>query len=215
MDRPMRGVPLANAPRVRHLRAADQGPLDWMVPFIPPVLRVNRETRAEIRRKVAQMLSKEMLTSLVLALRPHWRSLAGYAVAISIWIRGLVYVHEHAAEFAGAYVIFCGFAALGYHLVFGREGHAGGMSAYSVFNRGTQRMLGSLSAEQFENEIRHRPVGHEELQPQRGAGAARDVEDQEEVYDEDDPDLIAALNLSLQEKKRTERRTRRTSRRKC
>ena len=146
----MRGVPLANAPRVRHLRAADQGPLDWMVPFIPPVLRVNRETRAEIRRKVAQMLSKEMLTSLVLALGPHWRSLAGYAVAISIWIRGLVYVHEHAAEFAGAYVIFCGFAALGYHLVFGREGHAGGMSAYSVFNRGTQRMLGSLSAEQFE-----------------------------------------------------------------
>ena len=150
MNRPVRDIPLANAPRVRHLRAAEQGPLDWMVPFIPPVLRVNRETRAEIRRKAAQILSRETLTRLVLALKPHWRLLVRCTVAAAVCIRGLVYVHDNAPEFAGAYVILFGFAALGYHLVFGREEHAGGMSAYSVFNRGTQRMLGSLSAEQFE-----------------------------------------------------------------
>lgn len=146
----MRGVPLANAPRVRRVRAADQGPLDWLVPFIPPVLRVNRETRAEIRRKVAHLLSKEALESVALALRPHWRSLVFYSLITAIWIGGLVYIHHNEPEFAVAYVILSGFAVLGYHLLVGGEGRAGGMSAYSVFNRGTQRMLGSLSAEQFE-----------------------------------------------------------------
>ncbi|KAL3661319.1 hypothetical protein V7S43_013524 [Phytophthora oleae] len=210
MDRPVRGVP----PRVPRMRAADQGPLDWLVPFIPPVLRVNRETRAEIRRKVAQLLSKETLESVALALRPHWRSLTFYAFATAIWLGGLSYIHSNEPEFAVAYVILSGFAALGYHLLAGGERRAGGISAYSVFNRGAQRMLGSLSAEQFENEIRHRQPGYEDAPNPRHDRQAEGFDAHDEVYHEDDPDLMAALKLSLQEKKREARRTRRTSRRK-
>ncbi|KAG3115552.1 hypothetical protein PI124_g1999 [Phytophthora idaei] len=202
MDRPM----------LRRIRAADQGPLDWLVPFVPPVLRVNRDTRAKVRRKVAQLLSKETLESIALALRPHWRSLAFYSLATSIWIGGLVYIHDNEPEFAVAYVILSGFAVLGYHLLLGGERRADGMSAYSVFNRGARRMLGSLSAEQFENEIRHRQPGHEDAPNPHGAAQALDHHD--EVYDEDDPALMAALKISLQEKKREARRARRTSRRK-
>lgn len=61
-----------------------------------------------------------------------------------------MYIHQNEPEFAVAYVILSGFAALCYHLLVGGEERASGMSAYSVFNRGAQRMLGSLSAEQFE-----------------------------------------------------------------
>ncbi|OWY94950.1 hypothetical protein PHMEG_00035183 [Phytophthora megakarya] len=195
-----------DAQRVRRMRAADQGPFDWLVPFIPPVLRVNRETRAEIRRKVAQLLSTEALEQAAQALRPHWQSLVFYSLVASVWIGGLVYIHHNEAEFAVAYVILSGFAVLLYHVLVGSDGRAGGMSAYSVFNRGAQRMLGSLSAEQFENEIRHRQPGHEEP-------VDRDV-GHDEVYDEDDPEVLEALRLSLQEKKREARRVRRTTRRK-
>ncbi|KAG7391562.1 hypothetical protein PHYPSEUDO_004632 [Phytophthora pseudosyringae] len=208
----MRGVPLANAPRVR---AADQGPLDWLVPFIPPVLRVNRETRAEIRRKMAQLLAKETLESVAVALRPHWSSLAFYSLVTAVWIGGLVYIHNNEPEFAVAYVILSGFAVLGYHVLVGGEGRADGMSAYSIFNRGAQRMLGSLSAEQFENEIRHRQPGYEDApEPRRLGEAAQEVNAYDDVHDEDNPEIMAALKLSLQEKKRDARRARRTSCRK-
>ncbi|KAE9010189.1 hypothetical protein PF005_g11430 [Phytophthora fragariae] len=208
----MRGAPLegmANAPRIRRVRAADQGPLDWIVPFIPPVLRVNRETRAQIRRKLEELLSKEALQKAVLALRPHWRSLVFYSLGIAIWVRFLVYIHHNEPEFAVAYVVLSGFAALGCHLLIGGEERADGISAYSVFNRGAQRMLGSLSAEQFENEIRHRQPGHEDAPSPR-----RDDRAHDDVYDEDDAELMEAMRLSLQEKKREARRARRTGRRK-
>ncbi|EEY65125.1 uncharacterized protein PITG_16319 [Phytophthora infestans T30-4] len=205
MDRPM----------PRRLRAADQGPLDWLVPFIPPVLRVNRDTRAKIRRKVEQLLSKETLESMALTLRPHWRSIAFYSFVVSVWIGGLVFINHNEPEFAVAYVILSGFAVLGYHLLFGGERRADGISAYSVFNRGAQRMLGSLSAEQFENEIRHRQPGYEDVpNPRRRYQAAQDPDQLDEVYDEGDPEMMEALKLSLQEKKREARRARRTSRKK-
>ncbi|CAH0490035.1 unnamed protein product [Peronospora farinosa] len=205
---------MANAPRMRRVRATDQGPLDWLVPFIPPVLRVNRETRAEICRKVANLLSKETMESIVLALRPHWRSLAVFLLGTAIWMKGLVYIHYNETEFAVAYVILSGFVVLGYHLLVGGEGYTGDMSAYSVFNRGAQRMLGSLSAEQFENEIRHRQVEHEDIPRPEALLAAHDLGVHDEVENEDDPDLIMALELSLQEMKREDRQNRRTTRRK-
>ncbi|ETP37776.1 hypothetical protein F442_14374 [Phytophthora nicotianae P10297] len=209
------GLVKMDRPMPRRMRAADQGPLDWLVPFIPPVLRVNRDTRAKIRRKVEQLLSKETLESVALALRPHWRSLASYSLVTSVWIGGLMYIHDNEPEFAAAYVILSGFAVLCYHLLVGGESRAEGMSAYSVFNRGAQRMLGSLSAEQFENEIRHRQPGYEDAPiPRRPGGAAQALDHHDEVYDEDDPELLEALKLSLQEKKREARRARRTSRRK-
>ncbi|KAF1774104.1 putative domain SAYSvFN [Phytophthora cactorum] len=163
--------------------AADQGPLDWLVPFVPPVLRVNRDTRAKVRRKRRACPP------------PHWRSLAFYSLATSIWIGGLVYIHDNEPEFAVAYVILSGFAVLGYHLLLGGERRADGMSAYSVFNRGARRMLGSLSAEQFENEIRHRQPGHEDAPNPRGAAQALDHHD--EVYDEDDPYVVLRVCAHL------------------
>jgi hypothetical protein len=47
---------------------------------------------------------------------------------------------------------------------------AGDMSAWSVFNEGFEGLLGTLRAEQFDNEIRHRdvdaqPVGQEPVDP--------------------------------------------------
>lgn len=151
-----------NRPTPHRNSAADQGPLDWLVPFIPPVFRVNRETRAEIRRKVAQLMSKETLERVVLALRPHWRILALSLFVVAVWTKGLIYIHEHDPEFAVAYIIISGFALLAYHLMVEGEERASGISAYSVFNHGAQRMLGSLSAEQFENEIRHRQRTYED-----------------------------------------------------
>ncbi|CAH0478113.1 unnamed protein product [Peronospora belbahrii] len=205
---------MANAPRVRRVQAVDQGPLEWLVPFIPPFLRVNCDTRAEICRKAANLLSKEAIESIVLALRPYWRSLVCYLLLTLVWTGLLVYIHHNEPEFAVAYVILSGFSALRYHLLNGVEGRViDDMSAYSVFNRGAERMLGSLSAEQFENEIRHRHVGHEDASRQVWL-VAQDLIDRDEDYDEDDPDLIVALKVSLQEKKREARRSRRTTCRK-
>ncbi|CAI5737909.1 unnamed protein product [Peronospora destructor] len=197
---------MANAPCVRRVRTADQGPLDWLVPFVPPVLRVNRETCAEVCRKVANLLSKETMESIVLALGPHWRSLAGFLLGTAIWIQILVYIHCNETEFAVAYIVLSGFVVLGYHLLVGGEGHTGDMSAYSVFNHGAQRMLGSLSAEQFENEIRHRQVEHEDVARPEALLVAQDLGGHDEVDDE--------VILSLQEMKREARRDRRTTRRK-
>lgn len=39
----------------------------------------------------------------------------------------------------------------------GKAKSAGGISAYSVFNVGAQRIAGSMDAESFENELRHAP----------------------------------------------------------
>lgn len=58
------------------------------------------------------------------------------------------------AEFATVFVLLSAIFAL---FAFGLGvGDKGELSAYSVFNRGCQAMLGSLNAEQFEAELRHR-----------------------------------------------------------
>ncbi|POM74519.1 Hypothetical protein PHPALM_8525 [Phytophthora palmivora] len=56
-------------------------------------------TRAEIRRKVAQLLSKEALED----------------------VARLIYIHHNEPEFAVAYVILSGFVVLGYHLLIGED----------------------------------------------------------------------------------------------
>lgn len=142
-------------PLARPQRREEPGPLDWLVPFIPPVLRVNRETRAALRRQLEAVLTVEALAAAARSatdtLRAHWRPVARYAVASALWLRALYWINQHAGEFTAAFVILSGFAALGLHLLAPGEGAVGdGLSAYSVFNRGGQRMLGSLSAEQFE-----------------------------------------------------------------
>ncbi|TDH67124.1 hypothetical protein CCR75_005339 [Bremia lactucae] len=188
---------------------AEQGPLDWLVPFIPPVLRVNCETRAKIKCKVAHLVSKETVRSIGFEILACWRYLAVFSVIFSVWMAGLFYIYDNEREFAMAYIITSGFALIGCHLLIGDEGRSSGISAYSVFNRGTLRMMGSLSAEQFENEIRHR--NPENSNPHLIAEVTQEHHD--ELNDEGDIELVAAIKLSLQEYKRADRRIRRTSHR--
>jgi len=56
---------------------------------------------------------------------------------------------------------------------------AGDISAYSVFNKNQRGILGGLTAEQFENEIRHRPAGGFEGPEGEGddADGAQDMDD--------------------------------------
>lgn len=149
-------APARMPPLQRPHRQEEPGAFDWLVPFIPPVMRVNRETRAALRRQLEAALTAEALAaaaqSAVSTLRAHWRPIARYTVASALWLRALYWINQHAGEFTTAFVILSGFLALGVHLF--APGAAGGaedgLSAYSVFNRGCQRMVGSLSAEQFE-----------------------------------------------------------------
>lgn len=64
---------------------------------------------------------------------------------ISLWVFSYL-------EFATVFVILTGFA-----LIFINLGtrNKDDISAYSVFNSGFQRMMGTLTAEQFDREIRH------------------------------------------------------------
>jgi hypothetical protein len=142
-------------PLARLQRREEPGPLDWLVPFIPPVLRVNRETRAALRRQLKAALTVEAVVAAARSaadmLRTHWRTITRYAVVSVLWLRVLYWINQNAGEFTAAFVILSGFAALGVHLLApGADAAGDGLSAYSVFNRGGQRMLGSLSAEQFE-----------------------------------------------------------------
>ncbi|KAJ0405948.1 hypothetical protein P43SY_005514 [Pythium insidiosum] len=192
----------------------ERGAFDWLIPFIPPFLRVNRETREMLQSWITRATRRETLRqaahSLFHVLRSHGVSLVLYGSLASLWIASLYWIHREAHEFAGSFVILSGFVALGLHLLRGGDGQRDGLSAYSVFNKHGQRMMGSLSAEQFENEIRHR-----QREPGDDAEIDSDASRQRVHADDDadDADLLLALQLSLQEKKREERRARRTRRR--
>ncbi|KAF1323409.1 hypothetical protein FI667_g10592, partial [Globisporangium splendens] len=222
--------------RARPATAADQGPFDWLVPFIPPFLRVNRDTRAALLAKLQTLDLDALAAQLVAFLRAHGARLAYYGTIFAVWAYGLVWMDRKAPEFAPAYVIVTGLGALVLHLFTGeRTANANGISAYSVFNKGGARMLGSLSAEQFEvncatvmhlsmcvvanalecgcqpmqNEILHRQPDYGNAGDDHGHVPADPCAD----GDENDPDLLLAMQLSLQEKKREERRARRMTRR--
>ncbi|TMW56763.1 hypothetical protein Poli38472_006773 [Pythium oligandrum] len=145
-------------------------------------------------------------------LRTHWARVSRIGVVGGLWIAGLMWIQHNIHEFAATYVILSGLVALAVHLFSGddKDKPQDGLSAYSVFNKGGQRMMGSLSAEQFENEIRHRQPG---ARDEDNHIDAREQQEPQDASDEDDPDLMVALQLSLQEKKREERRARRTRRR--
>lgn len=165
MQQPGGAPPRHQAPAT----AAEQGPLDWLVPFIPPFLRVNRETRAALFVSL-QSLSLAALSAQITAfLKDHGRQLGKYALVAGVWLYGLAWTNRHAPEFAAAYVILTGLGALLVHLYSGDRGDVtgDGISAYSVFNKGGARMLGSLSAEQFEVQtaIKLDPVNQVDVKP--------------------------------------------------
>lgn len=129
----------------------EQGPWDWLIPFIPPVLRVNRETRDALQARLQELSVRGILLQLAAGIKQHWPLLLRVGLPAVLWIAGLLWVDRRAHEFSNAYVIISGFALLGVHLLSGDATKSEtGLSAYSIFNPGAQRMLGSLSAEQFE-----------------------------------------------------------------
>jgi hypothetical protein len=136
---------MPGAPPVRSKE--QQGQWDWIIPFIPPVLRINRQTQQAFIAYCKSLKSQDLL----IFLQKYLKILVFYWKAIGIfciWTIGLVLVHKNTPEFALFYVICSGFITVGLNLR--SDGSDTELSAYSVFNRGTQRMLGSLSAEQFE-----------------------------------------------------------------
>lgn len=144
----------AGAPPRRHApaTAAEQGPLDWLVPFIPPFLRVNRETRAALIASLQSLSLAAFSTQLAAFLKEYGRQAGKYALITGVWLYGFAWTDHNAPEFTTAYVILTGLGALVMHLYSGDHGerNGDGISAYSVFNKSGARMLGSLSAEQFE-----------------------------------------------------------------
>lgn len=83
----------------------------------------------------------------------HWRGVAALAAA---WCAGLLAVLrlERSTAAAQLYLTVSLFVLIACNLGTRRDG----MSAYSVFNAGCAPLLGQLNPDQFENEIRHRPL---------------------------------------------------------
>lgn len=69
---------------------------------------------------------------------------------ILTWV--IIWLLFHYFEFGSLWIIFTLFATIFLNL---GERQAGELSAYSVFNEGFTKLLGTISPEQFENEIRH------------------------------------------------------------
>ena len=76
-----------------------------------------------------------------------------YIVACCVWIAFAIWL-KFDAVFIAASII------LGIYFNLGKR-EAGQWSAYAVFNRGQQRLLGDLRGEQIEGELRRRDVKHE------------------------------------------------------
>lgn len=76
-----------------------------------------------------------------------WALLLIWFVLLSVFVK---------IEFGSLYLMGTGFGLIYYNL--GDTRRDGDMSAWSVFNTGFKTMLGTLSAEQMDREIRHRNV---------------------------------------------------------
>eukprot|EP00188_Purpureofilum_apyrenoidigerum_P002745 Plantae.Rhodophyta-Purpureofilum_apyrenoidigerum.ctg28046.p1 GENE.Plantae.Rhodophyta-Purpureofilum_apyrenoidigerum.ctg28046~~Plantae.Rhodophyta-Purpureofilum_apyrenoidigerum.ctg28046.p1 ORF type:complete len:128 (-),score=4.42 Plantae.Rhodophyta-Purpureofilum_apyrenoidigerum.ctg28046:96-479(-) len=102
-----------------------------------------------------------------------WVSVGGL---ILFWCSGLVAVYcwsESAVPLYATVTILMGLLTVG----LGRRGSTE-KSAYSVFNKDCERLPGQLTAEQFEDEIRHKEVGR----PSRSAGTTKVAETEEQRF---------------------------------
>lgn len=126
---------------------------DWIVPFIPPVFRVNRDTRAKAYSNMRNNFSVDALRNMIHLLWSCKLSCLKILTSGFLWIRLLSWIHENATEFANAYVIFSGLALIVYNCnsaIVETENGQKPLSAYSIFNPNVERVLGSLTADQFE-----------------------------------------------------------------
>ncbi|KAL0592449.1 hypothetical protein ABG067_000013 [Albugo candida] len=170
---------------------------DWIVPFIPPVFRVNRDTRAKAYSNMRNNFSVDALRNMIHLLWSCKLSCLKILTSGFLWVRLLSWIHENATEFANAYVIFSGLALIVYNCnsaIVETENGQKPLSAYSIFNPNVERVLGSLTADQFENEIRHR------LPELENDG----VDENDLVLSEEhkDPELMLAIKMSLRDAER-------------
>lgn len=79
-----------------------------------------------------------------------------------------------------------------------------GPSAYSVFNEGCQALLGTMRAEQFDNEIRRRPIDIDQPEQVTAGGSGGPGLGSGPGHD----DVLAQLRAEMQAQARTRRRAR-------
>lgn len=85
-------------------------------------------------------------------------SLKSWACGV-FWISGLLFMNY--VGFGSLWILLSMFASIFLNL---GERKRGEMSAYSVFNEGFKQLLGTMNAEQFDNEIRHHGFQREDRQ---------------------------------------------------
>jgi hypothetical protein len=169
-----------------------QGVLDALMPFVPPFLRVNAQTVEEIKvlcpsyeylRAFLSMTTLRRLTHL------------------SVWGGGL-YVSEKlemAPLFVMATILYAIVTNLGDKdkdsVTVDENGDVMELpSAYSIFNANRQRLTGQLTAEHFEQEIRH--CGPHDIHVEEKNGMDDDGEN------DHDADLREAIRRSLDDVQR-------------
>jgi hypothetical protein len=99
-----------------------------------------------------------------------------HAVLLAAWVGGLYL----SGPFRRVYLMLSALVAL-YLSTTSRQRGANELGPYSIFNPGFQRMLGTLTLEQIEGEIRRRP-----LAPQNDVVAAEEREDGRDDVEEED-----------------------------
>jgi hypothetical protein len=123
-----------------------------LLPFVPPPLQRLKLSSFSLLLDAVRVL----LTQLTSIARQHvsrWHLLFCALWATGFWLAAW-------AEFGLVFVILSGFA-----FVFGNTAQGAApdgspyRSAYSVFNEGCRAMMGTATAEQFDEQLRHRPAG--------------------------------------------------------
>lgn len=103
---------------------------------------------------------KELLDTIFTECKFFWSFVTLKSILISIaWIGGLGIFYSMNAEML--WVILSLFILIFFNLGERKDGE---LSAYSVFNVGVKRLLGTMTAEQFEQEIRHQPLHNAQQQ---------------------------------------------------
>lgn len=93
---------------------------------------------------------------------------------LALWLALLVLIGSRVPEPAAVQLYLALSVAVAVCCGFAERGRAAGeLSAYSVFNPGGARLLGEITAAQFDNEVRRRPVEYG-LDDDGGAGSGGD-----------------------------------------
>lgn len=129
----------------------------------------------------------------------HFRTLSATTyMYFTLWLAGAaLFIYW---DFTSLYVIFTFFLLIFTNL---GERKAGEMSAYSVFNEGFTELMGTLNADQVDQQLRHRDG--QLARPRR-----RDMDDEDDVVNDDEDtfsDLLGDSDDEAKEEKLAENAT--------